>query len=162
MQLEIRRAEDPPEGTLIFPAEGEPRDLVAGIAIRTMERGAFDGERVGAEAIGVIEEKHTQVHKRNRVTRPMRSKIRFECELKSSGGVERFLAVFERDALDLYLFREYCAFQAVGQDFYNVARFGKLSVISEQAHGFGLIAVYADAQFNDRLFALGDGLFHDD
>ena len=52
MQLEIRRAEDPPEGTLIFPAEGEPRDLVAGIAIRTMERGAFDGKRVGAEAIG--------------------------------------------------------------------------------------------------------------
>jgi hypothetical protein len=25
-----------------------------------------------------------------------------------------------------------------------------------------LIAVYADAQFNDRLFALGDDLFHDD
>lgn len=94
--------------------------------------------------------------------RPMRTKIRFECELKSSGGVERFLAVFERDALDLYLFREHCAFQAVGQDFYDVACFGKLRVISEQAHGFGLIAVYADAQFNDRLFALGDDLFHDD
>jgi len=92
----------------------------------------------------------------------LRTKIRFECELKSSRGVERFLAVFERDALDLYLFREHCAFQAVGQDFYDVARFGKLSVISEQAHGFGLIAVYADAQFNDRLFALGDDLFHDD
>src|ERR1700751_431752 len=104
------------------------------------------GNGLALKRLGVIEEKHTQVHKRNRVTRPMRSKIRFECELKSSSGVERFLAVFERDALDFYLFREHRAFQAVGQDFYDVARFGKLSVISEQAHRFGLIAVYADAQ----------------
>jgi hypothetical protein len=82
-------------------------------------------------------------------------------DLISGGGVEGFLAAFDRDTLDLYLLREDSTFQAVGQNFYDFARFGKLGVISEQAHGFGLIAVHADVHFEDRLLALGDDLFHD-
>lgn len=76
--------------------------------------------------------------------------------------MEGFLCAFLRDALDLYLFREDRAFEAVGQNFYDVADFRKIGVISEQAHRFGLIAVNDDAHLNDGLFALGDDLFHND
>jgi hypothetical protein len=81
--------------------------------------------------------------------------------LEAGGGVEGAFAVFLRDALDLYLFCEDGAFQAVGENFDDVAGFGEIGVISEQAHGLGLIAVYADVHLDYRLLSFGLGLFHD-
>ena len=82
-------------------------------------------------------------------------------------GVDGGDAGFDSDAVYFYGFGEDGALKAVGQDFQDVANFGRASGVSQNLHGFGgdLIDAYAGAQacwfFCGGSGGLFDGFLHD-